>query len=603
LDNINKNWLDDSIETFIRPFFNIICMESSKGITYRAMFILVVVLLVAFVFFWGFQSNENSSGVVNRMEKFTVDQTLIKLLLHPGQEVSKILRVKNIWGNDLDFSFEVSGNINDLVSFSESDGFVLNSGASKKIDLNIAAASNQRPGVYVGKIVVDSDESIEIPVIIEVESDYVFFDTNLNAKLLDTLNPGDEIDFSVKIFDMQMGANPTSVRMEYTLLDMSGNEILTETESVVVSSQTEFNKVITLPSTIDHGLYVFTAKSVYGQSIGVSTYLVQVSQYGVIGGDVNAISVCMNNSFCLFGIFSVFLIIMVTVVLLYTISMLRPQSDRRIYREKVIIKEGRRVEERRSTIGPSLSKSLKFPIMKLPRFNVPKVKVPKFKLPKIKKPKVKLPKFKLPKVKKLKIKLPKFKLPKVKKLKIKLPKFRLPKIKLPKFKLPKIKKPKIKVPKFKLPKIKKLKIKLPKFKLPKVKVPKMKMPKPLKQKRNKMVVDDVVEDKPRFDVPKFKAPKMPKMKLPKVKVPKFKLPKIKKPKVKVPKFKLPKVKVPKFKLPKVKKPKIKLPKFKLPKVKKPKMPKIKTPKVKLPKLNVGKRVGRVRKKIEDLLKL
>jgi hypothetical protein len=606
-------------------------MEKRKGITYRSMFILMVILLVVFVFFWNFQLNSASTDSRGSSEKFTVDQSLIKLLLHPGQELTKSMRIKNIWGNDLDFYTDITGNIGDLVSIGNTN-FDLSSGASKKVEIKIAAGAGKAPGVYVGNIFVESMESIEIPVVVEVESDYVFFDINLNAKVLNNLNPGDEIDFSIKIFDMQMGTSATSVRMEYSLLDMDGHEILSETESVVVLGQTEFNKVVTLPSSLDHGLYVFTAQSSYGKSVGVSTYLVQVSGFNVVSGGDDAFASCVDNNFCLFGMFSIVLIVVVTIVLLYTISLLRPRSRKE--RNIVLMKE---VSDKKFTRFDR-QESFKFPKIKLPRFNLslpkrsepvevskasaPKTSFSKKTVPKIKMPKLKLPRMKLPRIRLPKIRVPKFKTPRVRLPKLRLPKIRAPKIRVPKFRAPKLRLPRVQVPKVRVPRLNlhvlpKIVIRKPSFKQSAPAI------KPTEISEDVMEVPDIkpraafkLPKAPKIRTPKFRAPKLPKLSLPRIRipkikaprikvprVPKFKLPRVHLPKIGIPKFtipkinlsmpKKPKIKTPKVKLLKIKAPKFNVPKFgvpriKLPTIKAPKMPKFKVPRFKLPKIRIPK---------------
>ena len=600
------------------------------------MFILMVILLVVFVFFWNFQLNSASTDSRGSSEKFTVDQSLIKLLLHPGQELTKSMRIKNIWGNDLDFYTDITGNIGDLVSIDKTN-FDLSSGASKKVEIKIAAGAGKQPGVYVGNIFVESMESIEIPVVVEVESDYVFFDTNLNAKVLNNLNPGDEIDFSIKIFDMQMGTSATSVRMEYNLLDMGGNEILSETESVVVLGQTEFNKVVTLPSSLEHGLYVFTAQSSYGKSVGVSTYLVQVSGFNVVSGGDDAFASCVDNNFCLFGMFSIVLIVVVTIVLLYTISLLRPRPRKE--RNIVLMKELSEEKAKKITSRFDRQESFKFPKIKLPRFNLSlpkapfskkaapkikepvKVRAPRFKAPRV--PKLKLPRIRLPRIKVPRIRLPRLRLPKVRVPRLRLPKIKLPKFKVPKFKAPKreevlekktkFRAPKLHLPKFRAPKLRLPKIRIPRIRAPRVRLPKLRLPSVRVPRLNLPVLPKIVIRKPSFkssapeikedvmEVPDikprvaFKLPRVPKVKVPKFKAPRMKLPKLSLPRIrapKLPRIRLPKFKVPRFKLPKIRIPKVKVPKIKIPKVNF-KMPKIKLPEIKLPELKTPERVKEV----------
>jgi hypothetical protein len=624
------------------------------------MFIFTLLVLALFIFYWNFQLRSSEAGQMDSVTKFDVDQSLIKILLNPDETVSRSIRIKNVWGNDLNFKLEPSENLIPIVSF-DKDEFTLASGAIETINIDfVSDRSTTDPDVYAGKINIVSSQSDIVPVIIEIESEYVFFDLNLNLETLQELNPGDDVEFTIKLFNLQ-GFDPTSVKMEYSLRDLHGNEMMTESESVVVSTQTTFTKMINLGSDLPIGDYVFSAKAKYGQSVGTSSYLFHISKYSSSVGS-SAFESCITNNFCLFGVLSVFLVISVMVILVYTVSLLRPHESEyeRQSRETDYIKQLKtrlygavprprvKVPVVKAPIILPSARPFRFSLPKLPRVKMPRIKVPRLKLPKLRLPRIRAPKLPMPKMfrpKRAKHHIVKFKgkinsslpsLPVANPFRFKLPS--LPRIRAPKLPMPKMFRPKR--AKHHIVKFKgKINSSLPslpvanpfRFKLPKL--PRIKIPNP----------------------PRIKAPRLPRLKLPRLQLPRLKLPRLRLPRLKLSRAKLPtvseskKVKqismkaarmkkkfenlpvlptanpfrftmpklnlsmpklkgpsLPKFRLPRIRAPKINgpsLPKFRLPRIRAPKINGPSLPTLKLPSIGVRKTAKNLKKRIDKLLKL
>src|SRR3989344_2207989 len=103
----------------------------------------------------------------------STDQYLIKVLIKDDESLSRMLRITNI-GNKMDtISIAVRG-LEDLVNIPQNN-FVLSPGQSKVVTININPINKIKsvvynPGVYVGKIVIESGVNIYIPSIVEIES-------------------------------------------------------------------------------------------------------------------------------------------------------------------------------------------------------------------------------------------------------------------------------------------------------------------------------------------------------------------------------------------------------------------------------------------------
>ena len=64
--------------------------------------------------------------------------------------------------------------------------------------------------------------------------------------------------------------------MEYYIKDLNDNTIISESETVVVKTQTSFFKTIHIPKNLKIGDYAFIAIAKYGNSVGTGSYLFEV---------------------------------------------------------------------------------------------------------------------------------------------------------------------------------------------------------------------------------------------------------------------------------------------------------------------------------------
>lgn len=214
-------------------------------------------------------------------KSFDVDQLLLKVLIRADEYSTIPVRVMNTGLNVENIRAEASYTVNDFIDISEPI-FGLRPGQSKILELNVSsfnklARTRQQEGIYVGSLQLSSDDTVhEIPVVIELESEYVLFDINLNPLAKSrTVAQGEDAAIEIRLFNLE-GVAAVNVGMQYAVKDLKGNAIITESESVVVKTQSSFFKTIEVPDNMAQGQYVFTALASYGSSVGTASYLFEV---------------------------------------------------------------------------------------------------------------------------------------------------------------------------------------------------------------------------------------------------------------------------------------------------------------------------------------
>ncbi len=221
------------------------------------------------------------------IDSFAVNSVIVKISLHQGEKVVKTLSVTAIEQG----SFEVGVNeLKGIVLSGES--FTLSSGEKKDIIISADSATLES-GVYVGNIVVkNAKEEIEIPVVLEIESEDVFFDLNLDIPpQYNEISPGGKFIAQVKVFDLTGfkvagSLGPSPVTLNYELRGVDGSVISVASDNVVVDKQTQITKTFTIPSTLREGDYFFTATARHKTSFGSASYFFSVRSQLIKSGSI-----------------------------------------------------------------------------------------------------------------------------------------------------------------------------------------------------------------------------------------------------------------------------------------------------------------------------
>ena len=213
------------------------------------------------------------AGTLSPGEDFQVDAIFLKNMIKQSESVSNNLKVTSLGENGNSFNLRVEG-IEELVNLSERN-FELASGESKDVTVGFYG-NGFAPGVYVGRVVVESELDKMIPIILEIQSEDILFATNLDvAPKYKEVFQGGNIAVSTRLFNL----NDTflhDVEMSYLVKSFGGDTIISEVETTIVGTEVSVSKNIVLPADIDFGDYAFIVISKFGDSVSTSSYLFSV---------------------------------------------------------------------------------------------------------------------------------------------------------------------------------------------------------------------------------------------------------------------------------------------------------------------------------------
>ena len=170
------------------------------------------------------------------------------------------------------------------VSLSDSS-LNLKQGESKKIDVSFKTTGLQ-PGAYVGFIEVKSSaETLNIPIIFEIESEDLLFDANLDIPPVYTsINQGEKLVYQSKIYDLtsggglQEGFGPVTADVEYVVYGIDGSVLIRKSEQVIVNQQAQNTNTINFPTDVKPGNYVLAATVKYKTSVGVASQTFEIKK-------------------------------------------------------------------------------------------------------------------------------------------------------------------------------------------------------------------------------------------------------------------------------------------------------------------------------------
>ncbi len=231
--------------------------------------IIIIFFIVTGFFLIDYFSNKDSL----EQDDFELDTLFLKVVVSQNGTTTNPIKIKN-YGVD-GFSIKVN-EIPELVDFNEMPELDKNGESTVEIIFN---AKNTTPGVYLGELEISSGETIKIvPIILEVQSKSVLFDSNINLFPQGTdLVPGQRLNAEIKIFDLT-SIGKSSVQVSYFIKDFKGRTIISESDDRVIDSgDGDFSKSLDLPSDIKLEDYVLAVIVSYGDSVGTSTVFFKVA--------------------------------------------------------------------------------------------------------------------------------------------------------------------------------------------------------------------------------------------------------------------------------------------------------------------------------------
>lgn len=238
----------------------------------KNVFLVVLVLLIILM---GIMVTLNmfTNLFVEEEGSFSVDSVVLKSGVVLGDGLVKNIKIMN---GEVAQNFEVVSSL-DFVLVDVSS-FNLGVGEEKRIVLNFSIEGLEE-GLYFGRIVVEGEyDKVEIPVILEIESDEVLFDSVLSVPVeYGDVYVGEELVVEAKLVNLE-NIGSKRVGVQYFVRGVDGKSVFLDEGEMVVESQILNTKVVKISDYIEEGVYLFGVVVKYEDSVGVSSHFFEVEK-------------------------------------------------------------------------------------------------------------------------------------------------------------------------------------------------------------------------------------------------------------------------------------------------------------------------------------
>lgn len=232
--------------------------------------IILALIIAIFIYRNYFMVSKNIN------DSFEVNTFFLKVAIEKDKTMVSNLKISNLKNTGADFSLKLM-NLGNLVHVNEPE-FYLDAKQEKNIGI-IFNTNDSEPGVYLGELVITSgSEEKTIPVILEMQSQEVLFDTNVNLFPQGDVIVGQKLNADIKIYDLS-GAGRNKVNLAYSVQDFEEKTFFSDSEDLIVDGKLDYSKAINLPEKIKPGNYVLVVIVSYKNSVnsvGTSTTLFNV---------------------------------------------------------------------------------------------------------------------------------------------------------------------------------------------------------------------------------------------------------------------------------------------------------------------------------------
>jgi len=282
-------------------------MARKKDYVFALIWIAIIVFLGII-----FLTNISYFASAESTEDLQVDSVLLKTAIKSDGSFTGKIRITNPQEKEEKISIKVL-NLEGLV-FPEQEIFILNPGEIKSINVVFSNPENKENGVYSGTLEISSEkQKKEIPVIVEIESKDVLFDSNINLFPKDEIPPGEKVNAQIKIFDLA-NIGTSNIEMSYFINDFKSNIIVHETENLVVKDDVLITKNFNIPEEIEKGDYVFAVVLNYKNSTGTAS-----SFFRIDGSSAGGFSGFLDENLSYTVLLFVFILFVLLVFIFYSI--------------------------------------------------------------------------------------------------------------------------------------------------------------------------------------------------------------------------------------------------------------------------------------------
>lgn len=208
-----------------------------------------------------------------------LDSEQISLKIKQGETSFKQINITNKGKQKLTITLDTSSNLRNFLKIEEST-IILNPGESRLISLDFFVRENTSPGMYLGKIILNpGTNSLEKVIIVglEVITKNPLFDVRIYVpeKYLQVM-PGDEIYYSVEIFNLGEIEDEVDLEVEYSLINDKGETVTSHHESMAVRTKLSYIRHKEIPDHLPLGNYVIYLKVLYAGQVSSTSQMITI---------------------------------------------------------------------------------------------------------------------------------------------------------------------------------------------------------------------------------------------------------------------------------------------------------------------------------------
>lgn len=273
----------------------------------------------------GGRSRSGAGETIISTKSFEIVPEQIKVSATQGSVVTKKITITNKLDKKINIDLSTE-NLDDFLITKEKKIELLPK-ESKEISFDIIIRENVAPNLYIGKLVIKEEESIEkLLILIEIESREALFDLEIKIpeKFL-KIPAGENIIAEVKLSNIGI-VKETDFIMEYIIKDKEGNKISFFNETITVETPASFTKKVKIPNNTKEGKYFLYTRAVYNNKTASSS-----AEFSVIKSFPKKIYLIL----CLIFILSIILIL----ILIFKYYKTKQKRYKKIKKRKINLTE------------------------------------------------------------------------------------------------------------------------------------------------------------------------------------------------------------------------------------------------------------------------
>jgi hypothetical protein len=229
---------------------------------------LIILAIAGFLTFFVFGSFGDSVNFDSSV--------LIRTSMDKSSPQTEEIHIRNSENYDMVYELSTDG-LPDIVKFSE-DSFTLGPNQLKEIELTFQNLGELKEGVYTGSVVVLSGvKSNKIPFIIELTSKNPLVETIVKIFPGTDIAEGERLLLEMVFYDFK-GNSPLDVELEYGLMDLESNKIVTAHENFNLDYKISLSRFLDFNKKVGEGDYVLYFIADYGEGVSTKSYMININK-------------------------------------------------------------------------------------------------------------------------------------------------------------------------------------------------------------------------------------------------------------------------------------------------------------------------------------